>query len=45
MYFRHLYSITQPTIHARIDSWDNYCALFKVILSDKVRVYSLPCYY
>eukprot|EP00884_Botryococcus_braunii_P016904 jgi/Botrbrau1/3898/Bobra.0183s0119.1 len=33
MYFRHLYATVQPSLEQRCDSWDNYCALFNVILA------------
>lgn len=38
MYFRHLYASTQPTLVQRCDSYDNYCALFNVILVGNVNM-------
>ena len=38
MYFRHLYATVQPTLEQRCDSWDNYCALFNVILSSNINM-------
>ena len=38
MYFRHLYATVQPTQEQRCDSWDNYCALFNVILSSNINM-------
>ncbi|KAH7574233.1 hypothetical protein JRO89_XS03G0269100 [Xanthoceras sorbifolium] len=32
MWFRHLYARSSPTLKQRIDSWDNYCSLFQVVL-------------
>ncbi|GMI81430.1 hypothetical protein like AT5G25757 [Hibiscus trionum] len=32
MWFRHLYARLSPTLKQRIDSWDNYCSLFQVVL-------------
>ncbi|GAB2284851.1 hypothetical protein Dimus_019304 [Dionaea muscipula] len=32
MWFRHLFARLQPTLKQRIDSWDNYCSLFQVVL-------------
>eukprot|EP00878_Enallax_costatus_P013369 GHUV01013977.1.p1 GENE.GHUV01013977.1~~GHUV01013977.1.p1 ORF type:complete len:491 (+),score=162.12 GHUV01013977.1:606-2078(+) len=38
LYFRHLYSKTQPSLRARCESWDNYCELFGVILHGNVNM-------
>ncbi|KAI9106728.1 hypothetical protein K1719_022454 [Acacia pycnantha] len=38
MWFRHLYARLTPTLNQRIDSWDNYCSLFQVVLCDVVTV-------
>lgn len=38
MYFRHLYASTQPTLMQRCDSYDNYCALFNVVLMGNVNM-------
>ncbi|XP_021835452.1 uncharacterized protein [Spinacia oleracea] len=38
MWFRHLYARMQPTLKQRIDSWDNYCSLFQVVLHGVVNM-------
>ncbi|KAL8522023.1 hypothetical protein ACS0TY_012250 [Phlomoides rotata] len=38
MWFRHLYARLQPTLKQRIDSWDNYCNLFQVVLHGVVNM-------
>jgi len=38
MYYRHLYAKTSPTLEHRCESWDNYCALFGVILHGNVNM-------
>ena len=38
MYYRHLYASVQPTLQHRCESWDNYCALFNVILGSNVNM-------
>lgn len=38
MYFRHLYATVQPSLEQRCDSWDNYCALFNVILGSSINM-------
>ncbi|KAL8171668.1 hypothetical protein V2J09_023472 [Rumex salicifolius] len=38
MWFRHLYARLQPTLKQRIDSWDNYCGLFQVVLHGTVNM-------
>ncbi|CAL0327293.1 unnamed protein product [Lupinus luteus] len=38
MWFRHLYARLNPTIRQRIDSWDNYCSLFQVVLHGVVNM-------
>lgn len=43
MYFRHLYATVQPTLEQRSDSYDNYCALFNVILQSNVNM--VVCFY
>lgn len=32
MWFRHVFARLSPTLKQRIDSWENYCNLFKVIM-------------
>ena len=32
LYYRHIYSRMQPTLEQRIESWQNYCALFDLLL-------------
>lgn len=38
MYYRHLYAINQPSLQARFESWENYTALFGVILHGNVNM-------
>ncbi|KAL2236060.1 UNVERIFIED_CONTAM: Eukaryotic translation initiation factor 3 subunit L [Sesamum indicum] len=38
MWFRHLYARLSPTLKQRIDSWDNYCNLFQVVLHGVVNM-------
>eukprot|EP00252_Welwitschia_mirabilis_P004000 TRINITY_DN1412_c0_g1_i1.p1 TRINITY_DN1412_c0_g1~~TRINITY_DN1412_c0_g1_i1.p1 ORF type:complete len:528 (+),score=66.80 TRINITY_DN1412_c0_g1_i1:200-1783(+) len=38
MWFRHLYARLTPTLRDRIDSWENYCTLFQVILHGVVNM-------
>lgn len=38
MYYRHLYAIQQPSLQIRFESWDNYTALFGVILHGNVNM-------
>ncbi|XP_055820698.1 uncharacterized protein LOC129889435 [Solanum dulcamara] len=38
MWFRHLYARLSPTLRQRIDSWDNYCSLFQVVLHGVVNM-------
>lgn len=38
MYFRHLYAVTQPSLQQRVESWQNYQALFNVILRGNVNM-------
>ena len=38
MWFRHLYARLQPTLKQRMDSWDNYCSLFQVVLHGVVNM-------
>lgn len=38
MWFRHLYARLTPTLKQRIDSWDNYCSLFQVVLHGVVNM-------
>ncbi|KAK6912715.1 Translation initiation factor 3 complex subunit L [Dillenia turbinata] len=38
MWFRHLYARVSPTLKQRIDSWDNYCSLFSVVLHGVVNM-------
>ncbi len=38
MYFRHLYAVSQPSLQQRVESWQNYQALFNVILRGNVNM-------
>ncbi|KAJ6674103.1 EUKARYOTIC TRANSLATION INITIATION FACTOR 3 SUBUNIT L [Salix viminalis] len=38
MWFRHLYARLSPTLKQRIDSWDNYCSLFQVVLRESLNM-------
>jgi translation initiation factor 3 subunit L len=38
MWYRHLYARASPTLEQRCESWDNYCALFGVILHGNVNM-------
>ncbi|KAF5743988.1 eukaryotic translation initiation factor 3 subunit L-like [Tripterygium wilfordii] len=38
MWYRHLYARLSPTLRQRIDSWDNYCSLFRVVLHGVVNM-------
>ncbi|GER32153.1 eukaryotic translation initiation factor 3subunit L [Striga asiatica] len=38
MWFRHLYARLTPTLRQRIDSWENYCNLFQVVLHGVVNM-------
>ncbi|XP_031474258.1 uncharacterized protein LOC116246492 [Nymphaea colorata] len=38
MWFRHLYARLSPTPRQRVDSWDNYCSLFQVVLHGVVNM-------
>ena len=38
MWFQHLYARLSPTLKQRIDSWDNYCSLFPVVLHSVVNM-------
>ncbi|KAK4775043.1 hypothetical protein SAY86_009978 [Trapa natans] len=38
MWFRHLFARLSPTLKQRIDSWDNYCSLFGVVLHGVVNM-------
>uniref|UniRef100_A0A1D1Y3Z8 Eukaryotic translation initiation factor 3 subunit L n=1 Tax=Anthurium amnicola TaxID=1678845 RepID=A0A1D1Y3Z8_9ARAE len=38
MWFRHLYARLAPTGRQRVESWDNYCSLFTVILHGVVNM-------
>ncbi|EPS61195.1 hypothetical protein M569_13603, partial [Genlisea aurea] len=38
MWFRHLYARLSPTLRQRLDSWDNYCNLFQVVLHGVVNM-------
>ncbi|XXG45790.1 hypothetical protein AAC387_Pa02g0778 [Persea americana] len=38
MWFRHLYARMSPTLQQRIDSYDNYCSLFQVVLHGVVNM-------
>ena len=50
MFFRHLYATVQPTLQQRCESWDNYCALFNIILGSSINMQvcspsERPCQY
>lgn len=46
VYFRHLYSRLTPTLEQRFDSYNNYCALFNLIVnSDGPSNIELPMYW
>ncbi|KAL9226819.1 hypothetical protein vseg_002588 [Gypsophila vaccaria] len=36
LWFRHLFARLSPSLQQRVDSWDNYCNLFQVVLSGVV---------
>ncbi|KAL0905832.1 hypothetical protein M5K25_024271 [Dendrobium thyrsiflorum] len=38
MWFRHVYARLSPTGRQRVDSWDNYCSLFSVVLHGVVNM-------
>ncbi|ERM98606.1 eukaryotic translation initiation factor 3 subunit L [Amborella trichopoda] len=38
MWYRHLYARLSPTLQHRIESWDNYCNLFQVVLHGVVNM-------
>ncbi|XP_068652947.1 uncharacterized protein [Aristolochia californica] len=38
MWFRHLYARLTPTLKQRLDSYDNYCSLFQVVLHGVVNM-------
>ncbi|KAI3717647.1 hypothetical protein L1987_69399 [Smallanthus sonchifolius] len=38
MWYRHLYARLSPTLKQRIDSWDNYCSFFQVVLHGVVNM-------
>ncbi|GER32521.1 eukaryotic translation initiation factor 3subunit L [Striga asiatica] len=38
MWFRHLYARLSPTLRQRIDSWENYCNLFQVVVHGVVNM-------
>ena len=42
MYYRHLYASMQPTLEQRVESWDNYCLLFNIILKSQVNMQVCP---
>lgn len=35
LYFRHLYASSHPTVNDRIESFENYCDFFNLIIDDK----------
>ncbi len=43
MYYRHLYATVQPTLEQRCESWDNYCALFNIILTSSINMQVRNC--
>jgi translation initiation factor 3 subunit L len=38
LWFRHVYARLTPTLDQRIESWDNYCNLFQIILHGNVNM-------
>eukprot|EP00951_Prasinocladus_malaysianus_P022095 scaffold184283_cov23-Prasinocladus_malaysianus.AAC.1 len=38
MYFRHMYANAKPKLQDRVESWENYCNLFRVILHGNVNM-------
>ncbi len=38
LYFRHVYGKVTPTLEQRCESWDNYCALFDIVLQGNVNM-------
>lgn len=38
LYFRHLYAKLTPSLQQRMESWDNYCNLFNIILTGNVNM-------
>lgn len=38
LWFRHVYARLSPTLAQRIESWDNYCSLFQIILHGNVNM-------
>lgn len=38
MWYRHLYARLSPTLRQRVDSYDNYCSLFQVVLHGVVNM-------
>ena len=38
LWFRHVYARLTPTLAQRMDSWDNYCSLFQIILHGNVNM-------
>lgn len=38
MWFRHLYARLSPNLKQRVESWDNYCSLFQVIVHGVVNM-------
>jgi translation initiation factor 3 subunit L len=44
MYYRHLYARCQPDLSQRIESWENYQALFGLLLHSNVNMQLPPCW-
>ncbi|KAI5069046.1 hypothetical protein GOP47_0015347 [Adiantum capillus-veneris] len=38
LWFRHVYARLTPTLTQRMESWDNYCSLFQIILHGNVNM-------
>lgn len=46
MYYRHIYSKLNPNLAQRMESWQNYCDLFELLLGASVkfiRAYAHSC--
>lgn len=42
IYFRHMFSKTQPGMEFKIESWETYCAIFDGILDQSLDIEALP---
>ncbi|MCO5546844.1 hypothetical protein L7F22_000281 [Adiantum nelumboides] len=38
LWFRHAYARLSPTLALRMESWDNYCSLFQIILHGNINM-------